>query len=175
MLVVDKNQSALEMTRANAPKLVFALLLFSVAGFFVWRFIQENRGPSEKAFFYDLSEKGLFTESRKAVPPIKGINDSAEDGVTAVVISTTGHPKDKKSWKIAYLEKYSPELKAAMEKAQRTGEPPEIGRALAQKLRFVRTEEDPGWHSLDSPEGEKIVSQWATPGPNGITPVVCTP
>jgi len=66
-------------------------------------------------------------------------------------------------------------LEAAMEKAQRTGEAPEIGRGLAQKLRFVRHEGDNTWHSLESPEGEKIVSQWAVPTKDGITPIVCTP
>ena len=163
------------MTRANVVKLFFAVVLFGVAGLSIWRFVRDNTGPSEKAFFYDLSEKKLFTGSRKAIPPIKGLNDSTEDGVTGVVISTTGDPRDKKSWKIAYLEKYSPELKAAMEKAQITGEAPEIGRGLAQKLRFVRTEQDPMWYSLDTTEGEKIVGQWAVSGPNGITPVVCAP
>jgi hypothetical protein len=163
------------MTRSNKVKIAFALVLFGTAGFFIWRFLQEDSGISEKAFFYDESERRLFTAARTAIPPIKGLNDSIEDGVSAVVISVTGKPKDRNSWKIAYLEKYSPELKAAMAKAQRTGEAPEIGRGLAQKLRFVRHEGDNTWHSLESPEGEKIVSQWAVPTKDGITPIVCTP
>src|SRR5688500_11646647 len=123
------------MTPTNIAKLGLALALFAVAGFFIWQFIRDDSGISYKAFFYDLSEKKIFTAPRTAVPPIKGINDDVEDGVTAVVISTTGDPKDKKSWKIAYLEKYSPELKASLEKAQATGKASEIGRGLAQKLR----------------------------------------
>jgi hypothetical protein len=163
------------MTKSNVTKMALALAMLGFAAYFLYAHFAEDTGISEKAFFYDLSEKKLFTGPRTAVPPIMGINDSVEDGVTAVVVSTTGNPKDKKSWKIAYLEKYSPELKKDLERAQATGQAPQIGRGLAQKLRFVRTEQDTNWYPLDSDKAGQIVNGWATPGPEGITLVVCTP
>ena len=95
--------------------------MLRAAGFFLVRFFRQDDGVSEKTYFYDLSEKKLFTAARTSVPPIKGINDAVEDGVRAVVISTTGNCRDKSCLKVAYLETFSPELKRQMESAQRTG------------------------------------------------------
>lgn len=139
------------------------------------RYFGGGSGISEQVFFYDLSERKLFPGPRTGVPPIRGVNDSQLDGVRAVVVSTTGKPHDKQSWKIAYLEKYAPEMKAQMEAAQKTGAAPQFSRAEAQEMRFVRRPEEERWFPMSSPEAELIVTQWATPGPNGITPVVCTP
>ncbi len=163
------------MTRATAVKLLVIGVLLAVAGLQVWRWVRAERGVSEKAFFYDLSEQKLFAGPRDAVPPIRGVNDAQVDAVRAVVISTTANPQDKRSRQIAYLEMYSPELKQQMEAAQAAGTSPAMGRAVAQEHRFVRRLEDTQWFSLNSPEGERIVTQWATPGTNGITPVVCAP
>ena len=163
------------MPKKDTFKLAAALLMLMVAGVFLFRFVLNEQAGGEKAFFYDLSEKKLFKAARTAVPPIRGINDSIEDGVRAMVISVTGNPADKSSWKIAYLERYSPELKQQMEQAQATGDPPPMGRGLAQMHRFVRRLETDEWFSLATPEGEAIVNGWIALGTNGTTPVVCTP
>ena len=156
-------------------KAALAILMLAGAALFFIRFLREDTGVSEKAFFYDLSEQRLFTAPRTAVPPIKGIKGAQEAAVRAVVISTTGDPKDKSSWKVAYLEKYSPELKKQMETAQANGNSPQMGRTEAQAHRFVKRMADSQWFPMDSPQGEAIVNDWATPGPNGVTPVVCAP
>jgi len=163
------------MTRATQAKLLLFVVLLTLAGLQAWRWLRSERGVSEKTFFYDLSEQKLFAGPRSAVPPIPGLDDDQTDAVRAVVISTTANPRDKRSWKIAYLEMYSPELKQQMEAAQQAGSSPAMGRAAAQQHRFVRRVEDPQWHSMDSPEGERIVTEWAVPGTNDITPVVCAP
>jgi hypothetical protein len=163
------------MNTRTLIKAILAILMLAVAGFFFLRFLREDSGVSEKAFFYDLGEQKLFTAPRTAVPPIKGIKGAEAAAVRAVVISTTGDPKDKSSWKVAYLEKYSPELKKQMETAQATGNSPQMGRAEAQAHRFVRRAADSQWFPMDSPQGEAIVNDGATPGSNGVTPVVCAP
>lgn len=163
------------MNTRTLIKAALAILMLGAAAFFFIRFLREDTGVSEKAFFYDLTEQKLFTAPRTAVPPIKGIKGAEEAAVRAVVISTTGDPKDKSSWKVAYLEKYSSELKKQIETAQATGNSPSMGRAQAQAHRFVRKISDSQWFPMDSPQGEAIVSDWATPGPNGVTPVVCAP
>jgi hypothetical protein len=139
------------------------------------RFWRSDDGISDKAFFYDLSEGKLFTAGRTRVPPIQGVNDPEEDAVRAVVVSPTGRPEDKTSWKIAYLEKYSPELKQQMEEAQRTGGSPSMSRSQALAHRFVRRLTDSDWHPMNSPEAELIVTEWATPTESGLTPVICAP
>jgi hypothetical protein len=156
-------------------KLVLALAMLALAAVILWRYGRGREGVAEQAFFYDLSRQKLFLGPRTAVPPIRGIDGPEEDGVRAVVISTNGKPEDKASRTIAYLEMYSPELKRQMEHAQRTGTSPEMGRGLAQAHRFVRRLSDQDWFPLNSPEGERIVTEWARPGPNGITPVVYGP
>ncbi len=163
------------MDRSNSSQLGIAAVLLCVAGFLSWRFFQSNDGISEKAFFYDLSEKKLFTADRSSMPPIRGVNDETHDAVRAVVISTTGKPEDKTSWSVAYLEMYSPELKQQLEEARASGNSPAMGRAAAQHQRLVKRPTDSTWHSLASPEGERIASEWAQPTTNGITPVVCSP
>ena len=163
------------MQNVTLAKLIVALVMFSIAGVLLWRFLHERNDVSEKAFFYDLSKQKLFAGPRTGVPPIKGIDDAQEDAVRAVVISTSGTPDAKASWTIAYLEMYSPELKRQMEEAQTTGSSPAMGRALAQSQRLVRRLGDSQWFPLSSPEGERIVTEWARPGPNGKVPVVCAP
>ena len=160
---------------SDTIKIVAAVALLGVATLLVVRYVRQGDGITDKAFFYDVSERKIFTASRTAVPPIRGINDSQEDGMRAVVISVSGDPADKSSRKVAYLEKYSPELKRQMEAAQATGQSPQLGRIEALAHRFVRRPEDAEWFPMNSPEAERIVTDWATPGPGGVTPVVCTP
>jgi hypothetical protein len=127
------------------------------------------------AYFYDVSAKRLFVAPHGSVPPLRGIDGPEEDAFRAVVISDSGDPADKKSRRIAYLERYSPELKKQMEEAQAGGPPPTITRSEAQAHRWVRRTNDTEWTPLTSEAGEQLVSGWAVPGPSGVTPAVCTP
>jgi hypothetical protein len=163
------------MDKSSVIKLTVAAAALTVAIVLFVQFLRGDGGVTEKTFFYDLSEKKLFAGPRNAVPPIRGLNDATEDAVRAVVISTNANPADKKSWKIAYLEKYTPELKRQIEEAKRAGTSPEMGRGAAQAHRLVRRLEQTEWFPMTTPEGEQIATEWATPGSNGITPVVCVP
>ena len=161
--------------RANVLKMLAAAALFGVAGVLIWRFVHASDGISERAFFYDLSERKLFVAERGLVPPIRGINDATEDGVRAVVISPSGRPEDKSTWTIAYLETSTPELKQQLDAARASGSAPQISRTAAQSLRLVRREKDADWVSLASPEGEQIVTEWTATGTGDIPPAVCSP
>ncbi len=160
--------------RRNAIKFGLAVAFLAVAGTLFWRFAKSNAGDSEKAFFYDLSERKLFVAARSAIPPIKGINDAQADGVRAVVVSTNGQPEKKATWRIAYLESNTPELKRDLESARAAGTPPAIGRGAAQQFRLVKRPDDREWVSLATPEGEQIVSEWTTWG-GSSPPAVCNP
>jgi hypothetical protein len=163
-----------------AMMLVLAMVLLAGAAFRFSRFLGQ-RGPSdENAYFYDLSERKLFVAARTRVPPIRGINNDEPDGMRAIVISSSGDPKDKASQKIAYLEKYAPELKQQFEAMQsgpesRAPSGSRIGRGAAQSFIFVRRLDEETWHPVNSAEGEKIMMEWQLPGADGKTPVVCAP
>ncbi len=160
-----------------SPKhqLLLAVVLLAVAAGLAVRFFRAGDGVSERAFFYDESARKLFTAARTLVPPIRGTDGEEADAYRAVVVSTNGRPADKKSWQVAYLEKYSPELKRQLEAAQQGGASPSMGRSEASQHRFVRRVGEAEWHPLNSPEAEAILTAWATPGPDGITPVLCAP
>lgn len=160
--------------RSNAVKLGLALVALAMAGTLFWRFAQSESGGSEKAFFYDLSERKLFVTERSVIPPIKGVNDAQVDGVRAVVVSPSGQPDKKATWRIAYLETNTPELKQDLEAARAAGIPPTISRGAAQRHRLVKRPDDREWVSLDTPEGEQIVAEWTTWG-GDQPPVVCNP
>ena len=74
----------------------------------------------------------------------------------AVVISPRGESAPRNTWTIAYVEKYTPELKVQMEMARASGGSPPMGRTAAQAHRLVKRIADKDWVPLVSPEGEKI-------------------
>ncbi len=163
------------MANSERLKVIATTVLLAGAVCLVARHFLGGVDKEDKTFFYDLSEKQLFTGPRNAIPPIRGLHGTECDAVRAVVVSTTGNPRDKASWTIAYLEKYSPELKQQMEQAQATGTSPQMGRGLAQAHRFVCRASQTNWYSLATPEGEAIVSEWLHMGQDGTPAVICTP
>lgn len=154
---------------------IAAVILIAAASWRLWIFFRSDSGPSEKAWFYDLSEKKLFVAERGLVPPIRGMNDAQEDGVRAVVVAPPGKCDEASARRIAYLETNAPELKKSLDAARASGAVPTVSRGQAQSLRLVRRVTDAEWVSLATPEGELIVSEWAVPGPDGQSPAVCTP
>lgn len=154
--------------------LIAAGVVAVAALFLLYRTVFAGEGKGG-VYFYDVSARRLFVAPQGSVPPIRGVDGPDEDAFRAVVVSDSGDPADKKSRRIAYLERYSPDLKKQMEAAQAGGPPPSIGRAEAQSHRWVRRTNDVDWTPLASDAGERIVADWAVPGPGGVTPAVCTP
>jgi len=162
------------MNKSNMLKVVLAAALLGFATCMFLRFFRREDDIAETTFFYDLSEKKLFAAPRDAVPPIRGLNDAEEDAVRAVVIARNGNPDDKAGRKIAYLEKYAPELKQILEKV-RAGKAEPLPRDARNSYRFVKRLGDAEWHAVSSPEGQKIMTEWAVAVPDGKVPVVCVP
>ena len=75
-------------------------------------------GAGPRGFFYDLSAGRLFEGPIDAIPPVAGVDGPDADGYRAVVISVSGKPEERSSWRVAYLERYSPELQQQMEQAR---------------------------------------------------------
>ncbi len=162
------------MNRSNVFKLVLAVALLGGAIVMLVRFLRQGDGIAEETFYYDLSEKKLFAGPREALPPIRGINNAEEDGVRAVVIALNDNLKDKANRKIVYLEKYTPEFKLQLEQV-RAGQVEALPRNARNAARLVRLVDGVEWHSVSSPEGEKIETEWNVPGPDGKFPAVCVP
>ena len=162
------------MSKATVAKLVLVIVLLAGAAFGFYRHFNAPTGISELNFFYDLSEKKLFTASREALPPIRGLNNEEEDAVRAVVICTVGNPDDPANRQIAYLEKYAPELKASLEQV-REGKAEPLPSKIRNGYRFVKLADQEKWHAANSPEGTKILNGWNVAGPDGKQPVVCVP
>lgn len=180
MLVVRKVRPSLtnkpmQSRPSSWAKITCAVVLFLAASWMTYRSFLAGGERGDLAFFYDLSEQKLFTAPRSAIPPIQGINDDSMDAARAVVISTTGEPRKKASWQVAYLEIYTPELKAQMEHAQASGDPPSMGRTLAHAHRLVRRVDGDTWYPMNSAEAEAIITAWLTAGPGGGPATVCTP
>jgi hypothetical protein len=164
----------------NILKVCLAVILFAAALFFYFEFSPASAGRGEQAYFYDLKQQKLFLAPRSSIPPLPGLNQAENAGVRAIVISTTGDARDLKHRKIAYLEKYSPELKQLFEAVHRARAAGQSAEGMIQRSQipagtFVRRPQDTQWYSLTSAEGERIVNEWNTPGPDGVVPVVCSP
>jgi hypothetical protein len=161
--------------KSNTPKVLVSVILLLGASLLTWKWWRETREDEPKSWFYDLSEKKLFAASQNAVPPIIGLDKKEADAVRAVVYSPSGNcEKDRK---IAYLERYSPELKAQFEaaKANPDADIARMPRSLAQSHTFVRRVDETEWHAMDSEEGGKIVGEWRVNAPRGTEPIICVP
>ena len=168
------------MYRKTLMQLLGVVVLLTAAVVFYLKLSPASGSGDDSAYFYDLAEQKLFVAPRSSIPPIAGTKGGKEAGVRAIVISTTGDPGDKKHREIAYLEKYSPEMKSLFEEtreARKAGRPAagRIDRSVVPANTWVRRLKDTEWHSLASPEGEKIAGEWNEAGPDGRVPVVCSP
>jgi len=159
----------------KATQLAASAAMLAVAAFLAWQFFSGEKDPWDKGFFYDESKKEIFLARRDLIPPIQGVDGPEEDAFRAVVVSTTGKPKDKSSWQVVYLERYSTELKRQMEEAQRTSSSPDMGRGQAQAHRFVKRPGEAKWHPMSSDEAAAILGELATLSSKGITPIAGMP
>jgi hypothetical protein len=78
------------------------------------RHFRSDGEAGARVWFYDQSAKRLYPAPRDLIPP-DGDNDVR---VRAMVIGFQGMGNEVSQLKIAYLEKYSPEFKALLERAE---------------------------------------------------------
>ncbi len=164
------------------------IIFASVIGIGCWLVVSNSRngwGKSDKGgrvWFYDESEKKLYLTPDTIIPPDKGIGGPAGDGEKAVVVTFGKNWHDRSKWRIAYLQKYTPDLKKTLEKvmiaraARRVFEgtiPSPLG-AYFQTNTLVKRVDDPDWYPANSDEGRKILTEWRSwLGTDGSSPVVC--
>jgi hypothetical protein len=141
------------------------------------------RGDGEveaRVWFYDQSAQRLYPAPRDLIPP-DGNDDTR---ARAVVIGFQGMGKDVHQLKIAYLEKYSPEFKALLERAQAAhaakqpfGEKiPSPNSDYFQNNMMVKRPGESSWHAAATEEARQIMAEWREwQGPAGQQPIVSVP
>jgi hypothetical protein len=168
------------MKKSASIKVAVSMVLLSAAVFFFIKLSPARENLNGDAYFYDLQEQKLFVAPKGSIPPINGIKGAPMAGVRAIVICTNGDPSDKKHLQIAYLEKFSPEIKELFEEVhearlQGRSEEGRIDRKEVIANTLVCRLEDTNWQPLTSEEGRRIADEWNTAGPNGQTPIICSP
>lgn len=152
-------------------KLIVAAALLGTAGVLTvsrWRAAMGNGETDAQVFFYDESEKRLYTAARDQVPPHIGIGGAEKDGVRAVVVAPKNSPRDSRLYRIAYLETYAPPLKLRLEAVRAARQQgrgadvkgPKGDDPFVAKNTLVRTLDKATWHDMTTPDARAIVSQW---------------
>jgi hypothetical protein len=173
---VNQQTKTLLMTGGLAV-LTAVAIVFAVSRM---RHIREGDEAGGRVWFYDQSAKRLYPAPHNLIPPDGG----EEVRVRAIVIGFQGVAMDVSQLKIAYLEKYSPDFKALLERAEAAHTakimfeekvPPQSS-AYFQTNFFVKGPEETDWHTSGSPEGRQLMTEWRSwRGPGGQPPVVSMP
>jgi hypothetical protein len=158
-------------------------LLTALAVVFAAAKVRRFRGDGEsgaKVWFYDQSAQRLYPAPRGLIPP-DGDNDAR---VRAMVIGFQGLGDEVSQLKIAYLEKYSPEFKALLERAQAAHAAkipfdekiPSQSSAYFQDNMMVKLPGETSWHTAGTGEGRQIMTEWREwRGPAGQPPIISVP
>jgi hypothetical protein len=145
--------------------------------------VSRFRGGGEagvKVWFYDQGAKRLYAAPRDRIPP-DGDNDVR---VRARVIGFQGMGNEVNQLKIAYLEKYSPEFKALLERAEAAHaakrpfreKVPSQNSAYFQANTLVKRPGEGSWHTTDSAEARQMMAEWRNwRGPAGQPPIISVP
>ena len=135
-------------------------------------------------WFYDESEQKLYAAPRDAIPPEKGIGGESGDGVRAVVVACPGEQDNAAGRRIAYLEKYTPEMKELLERVQAARSAgrvceetiPPADSEQFQRSVLVRRAGESEWHDTTTPEAREIMSEWrGWRSDDGQPLIVCVP
>lgn len=143
------------------------------------RFRSEGEAGA-KVWFFDQSANRLYPAPRELIPP-DGDNEAR---VRAMVIGFRGLGNEVSQLRIAYLQKYSPEFKALLERAKAAhaakrpfGEKvPSQNSAYFQDNTLVKHPGEASWHAAGTAEARQIVAEWRKwRGPAGQPPIISVP
>ena len=188
MLVVDQHavpsdaatvNRQLKTWLLNASFSLIAIVAVTFAVVKVTRF-REAGEAGAKVWFYDQKSNRLYPAPRNRISP-DGKDDTR---VRAVVIGFQGMGNKPGQLKIAYVEKFTPEFKALLERAESahaalrpfSEEVPLANSAYYQTNTFVKRPRDAVWRSVGTDEGRQIMDEWRDwRGPAGQAPVISVP
>jgi hypothetical protein len=153
-----------------------ALVIFAIGR------LKHSRGgeAGARVWFYDQQAKRLYPAPRDLISP----DGDADTRVRAIVIGFQGLENDVSQLKIAYLEKYSPDYKALLQRAAAAHAAkrpfdekiPAQGGAYYGANTFVKLPEETSWHNISDPEARQIMAEWHQfRGPTGQSPIISVP
>jgi hypothetical protein len=152
-----------------------ALIAVAAVTFVVHWSLNAHKRPKGNLWFYDLKTRQLFAASDLSVPPID-TKSGPGMGVRAYVYASEGGPKSTNQF-IAYLEKFTPELKQAVaQQLRRAGRQMVIGMALESQPGgvLVSSPEEERWFPKMSREGQAIIQTGKQKG-GSANPILCLP
>ena len=133
-----------------------------------------------RVWFYDQNANHLYPAPRTLISP-----DGKDDNrVRAVVVGFEGMGNNPSNLKIAYLEKFTPEFKSLLERAEAAHsamhpfaeQVPSASSDYYQTNSFVKRPGDPAWFGVGTEEGRQIIAEWRDwHGPDGQRPVISVP
>jgi hypothetical protein len=144
------------------------------------RHFRENGEAGAKVWFYDQSAQRLYPAPRDLISP-DGNDDTR---VRAVVIGFQGIGNKIGQLKIAYLEKYNPDLKALLERSVAahaakkpfTEKIPSPNSAYFQENFLVKRPGEPSWQTTGTEEARRLITEWREwRGPDGQSPIISVP
>jgi hypothetical protein len=165
------------LINGSAAALTALAVVFAVAK------LQHFRSDGEagaRVWFYDQSANRLYPAPRDLIPP-----DGNDDiRVRALVIGFQGLGNDVSQLKIACLEKYTPKLKALLERATAAHEAklpfteriPSQNSAEFRDNMMVKRVGESAWHNAGTEEARQIMTGWRDwRGPAGQPPIISVP
>lgn len=158
-------------TTSRIVKLTIGVVLLSAAVAIAavrWRSAFTSGEADPRTFFYDESERTLYTVPRDTLAPHVGAGGPSGDGVRAVVIAPAGHEDDPGRRRIAYLETYTTPLRdklAAVQEARKAGQGANVkgpggDDPFVLRNTLVRREKDAKWYDMTSSEARQIMTEW---------------
>jgi hypothetical protein len=180
---VPSDAAALNQETKSALLTGSVAVLTALAVVFAVGRVRHFRGGGEagaRVWFYDQSARRLYPAPRDLIPP----DGSDDTRVRAIVIGFPGVGNEASQLKIAYLEKYSPELKALLERAEAAhaaqrppGEKiPSPNSDFFRDNTLVKLPGESSWHTAGTGEARQIMDEWREwRGPAGQSPIISVP
>jgi len=188
VLVVDKYllspdaTTLKEQVKTGITNAIIAVLAASAIALGVSRVMHYRAGgeAGAKVWFYDQNAKRLYPAPRDLIPP----DGHGDVKVRAMVIGFQGLGNNVSQLKIAYLEKYSPELKALLERSVAAHAArdlfkeiiPSRGSAYFQDNFLAKRPGDSAWYAAGTEEARRLMAEWRDwRGPSGQAPIISVP
>lgn len=152
----------------NSRPLLSAALGCAVVGMAIFLIFGRGGGesawtdvPTAKAYFVDQNDVSqVSVRSRTDIPPLP--NEKGELTIVRAVFMTQG---DSAAKSLAYVEKYTPEVKGQLEAMVRKGTPWVESGGIAEGHLVRSPVPDGQWVQMDSVEGCRIMKGTFGPGP----------
>lgn len=160
--------------------LVVLTALAIIAGISGVKQLRSNGEAKVMVWFYDQGARRLYAAPQDRISP-----DGNDDvRVRAMVIGFQGMANRVGQLRIAYLEKYSPEFKSLLERADAahaaqlpfSEKVPSQNSDYYRNNTFVKRVGDDSWYAFGTDDARQLMAEWRDwRGPAGQMPIISAP